>query len=810
MKWLESANHRQAQAASRVTIYRAAHRDGRGSVRYRLVCGLVLVSAASLLFEIALTRVYAIAQGHHFAFVAIAMALLGIGAAGTLTATSTRVAKAAPQTAINWAGALFALTAFGAYVTADRIPLDTYRIGAEAGQLGWLALFFIVAAVPFTCAGVAVVAALRHSPAGAGTTYGASLAGSAAGAALAVPLLGLVGSAATILLAGALAMAAPLLLASRLPATIAGLSGLGLVAVSIAVAPAGPRVSVHSQLAQSLQRPDALRLDTTLSANSRVDILQNAGFRTATGLSLNYTGSVPRPRLGLTIDGGNAAALDVPLTEALDHVPLAHAVTLRPVASALLLDPIGAFDAAVLLRAGIDEINLVQPDAALRNSWRATADATVLNDSRVRILDQGVRSALRSAGGYDLVVWPLRESFQGVAAGTFGLRETYALTRNALADGWRALAPTGRLVVTRWLQATPSESVRMWASLLDALRQSGITDPAPHILAWRSLEVVTMVASPTAFTPEERQALANNLQRDGFDWVFHANLQQVQSNRFNRLRDTSLYQAFQAVIRGEPLPEAWAPVTDDRPYFFHYFDWTQWRQVLSTTGRTWQPFGGAGFLVLVPLAAAATGAAVLTMVAPLIGRRRGGAGRVGLRRLVYVAAVGVAFTATQIALLQRLILVLDAPTVAFATGIAAMLAWAGLGSLSSRWWRPSPDSAAGMAALSVFILGGLLLAAPETLGAPLAVRVGVGVLAASPSLALGAVMPSAIRALADDRAAISWAWAVNGTASVAAAFVAAILIVSIGFAWTLLGAALAYAVAVPLWRTRDPRPTFPR
>lgn len=779
-------------------------------MRYRLVSGLVLVSAASLLFEIALTRVYAIAQGHHFAFVAIAMALLGIGAAGTLTATSARLARATPQAAISWAGAFFALTTVGAYVTADRIPLDTYRIGADASQLAWLALFFIVAAVPFTCAGVAVVAALRHSPAGAGATYGASLAGSAAGAALALPLLAQVGSAATILLAAALALAAPLVAAPRLPAIAAGFGTIALVVAAVAIAPAGPRVSVHSQLAQALQRPDARRLDTTLSPNSRVDILENAGFRTATGLSLNFTGPIPRPRISLTVDGGNAAALDVPASQTLDHVPLAHAIGLRPADSAMVLDPIGAFDAAVLMRAGVRRIDLVQPDAALRQAWRAASDATALNDDRVRTLDQGVRSALRSASGYDLVVWPLRESFQGVAAGTFGLRETYALTTEALADGWRALAPTGRLVVTRWLQATPSESVRMWASLLAALRQSGITDPAPHVLAWRSLEVVTMVASPTPFTPAERQALTNNLERDGFDWVFHANLDESDSNRFNRLPDTSLHRAFRSVVHGEPTPATWTPVTDDRPYFFHYFDWTQWREVLSTTGRTWQPFGGAGFLVLVPLAAAATGAAVLTMIAPLMGRRRRGATRVGLRRLGFVAAAGVAFTATQIALLQRLILVLDAPTVAFATGIAAMLAWAGLGSLTSRWWRPHPQTAAGMAALGVFLLGGLLLAAPLALGAPLPVRLAAAVLAASPSLALGTVMPSAVRALADDRAAISWAWAVNGAASVAAAFVAAILIVSIGFAWTLLGAALAYAAAVPLWRATDPRQTSPR
>ena len=777
---------------------------------YRLVAGLVVVSAASLLFEIALTRVYAIAQGHHFAFVAIAMALLGIGAAGTLTATSRRLSAASPRSAIGWAGALFGVTAVGAYVTADRIPLDTFRIGADASQLVWLALFFIVAAVPFTCAGVAVVAALRQSPAGAGATYGASLAGSAAGAALALPLLAMVGSAATILLAAALAVAAPIVAAPRLPAIVSGLAAIALVVGAVVIAPAGPRVSIHSQLAQALQRPDARRLDTKLSPNSRVDLLENAGFRTTTGLSLNYAGPISRPRIGVTVDGGNAAALDVSLAAALDQVPLAHAIDVRPAHSALLLDPIGAFDIAVLLRAGVDQIDLVQPDAALREAWRTAGDATVFAHDRVNVDDQGVRSALLSAHGYDLIVWPLREAFQGVAAGTFGLRETYALTRDALADGWRALSPSGRLVVTRWLQATPSESVRMWASMLDALGQVGVADPAAHVLAWRSLEVVTMVASPTPFTPAERQALTHGLERDGFDWVFHATLQEADSNRFNRLPNTSLHQTFQAVVRGDPTPATWAPVTDDRPYFFHYFDWTRWREVLSTTGRTWQPFGGAGFLVLAPLAAVATGAAGLAMIAPLMGRRRRGASRVGLRRLAFVAAAGVAFTATQIALLQRLILVLDAPTFAFATGIAAMLAWAGLGSLSSRWWRPTPGVAAATAALSVALLGSLLLAAPLALGTPLAVRVLVGVLAAMPSLALGTVMPSAIRALADDRAAISWAWAVNGTASVAAAFVAAILIVSIGFAWTLLGAALAYAVAVPLWRATDPRRTPPR
>ncbi len=780
----------------------------------RLRTGLALVSAASLLFEIALTRVYAIAQGHHFAFVAIAMALLGIGAAGTLTAVWGRLARAAPGAVIAWAGALFALTSVGAYVTADRIPLDTYRIGADAGQLAWLALYFIVAAAPFTCAGAAVVAALRHEPRRAGATYGASLAGAAAGAGLAPLVVSLAGAAAAVVAAAALALGAPLATAPRWRAIGAGLAAIALLAAAAVVAPAGPRLSVHAQLAQALQRPEARRIGAHISAAMRVDVVADAGFRTATGLSLNYAGPVPSPRIGVTVDGGNAAALDVPNDQALDHVPLAHAARLRPASSALLLDPIGAFDTAVLLRAGVDAVDLAQPDAALRQAWRDAGAATLLNSARVRVLDRGVRSALRSAAGYDLVVWPLREAFQGVAAGTFGLAETYSLTREALADGWRSLAPDGLLVATRWLQAAPSESVRLWAAMVDAARRGGAADPAAHVLAWRSLEAVVMVASPSAFTPQERQALAQGLARDGFDWVFHAELPEAEANRYNRLPDASLYRAFRAVVGGHAAQRVWAPVTDDRPYFFHYFDWARWREVLAAAGRTWQPFGGVGFLVLAPLAAAATGAAALTMLAPLTGRRRGGAAHVGARRLGALASVGAAFTLAQVALLQRLILVLDAPTAAFAAGLAAMLAWAGLGSLAAGWRRPSPRLAAGLAAAGAALMGALLMAAPAALGAPFAVRLVLGVLAAMPSLALGAVMPAAVHALRRDRAAIAWAWGVNGTAAVAAAFLAAMLIVSVGFVWTLAGAVAAYAAAALLWpaatRPRRGRPSAAR
>ena len=42
-----------------------------------------------------------------------------------------------------------------------------------------------------------------------------------------------------------------------------------------------------------------------------------------------------------------------------------------------------------------------------------------------------------------------------------------------------------------------------------------------------------------------------------------------------------------------------APPRDNRPFFTHFFKWEQASTVFDTIGKTWQPFGGAGFFVLV-------------------------------------------------------------------------------------------------------------------------------------------------------------------------------------------------------------------
>ena len=321
-----------------------------------------------------------------------------------------------------------------------------------------------------------------------------------------------------------------------------------------------------------------------------------------------------------------------------------------------------------------------------------------------------------------------------------------------------------------------------------------------------------MLASPRPFSAAEIRRLDAALRAARFDWVFHAGLQPADANQHNVLPDDALHLAFARAVGGQ-APETGnfdvSPVNDDRPYFFHFFQWSQTGSVLVGLGRAWQPFGGAGFLILVPLAVIATLFGLLVVAGPLFGTRNLGAGPRAATRLVFFALLGAGYVFAQIALLQRLILLMDAPTTAFAVGLAAMLGWSGLGSMlfGQAAQRTAWHAAAALAAIAVTLFL-LRFLAPAVLGTALAVRLMVAIFALAPlGLALGSVFPAALQALARHHAGtIPWAWAANGVASVAAAFAATIVLVTFGFTLTLAVAAAMYGVAAIVWAFSRPRP----
>jgi hypothetical protein len=248
-----------------------------------------------------------------------------------------------------------------------------------------------------------------------------------------------------------------------------------------------------------------------------------------------------------------------------------------------------------------------------------------------------------------------------------------------------------------------------------------------------------------------------------------------------------------------------SPPTDDRPFFSHFFKWSQAPYVWQSLGKTWQPFGGAGYLIVLALLVLAVLASAIFILLPLRfrSRKKGGQSRAlipGVRwqLFIYFAALGIGFLFIEIPLMQRFILFLDQPTYAFAIVLFTIFVFSGLGSLlSTRLARVLPQVIFGLGVLAFLYPLFLPYFFEALLGQPLILRLLVSLGALAPlSFLMGIAFPSGIRiigTLSPDL--VPWAWGINGCVSVVSSVLSLVIALSVGFSWVLVAAGIAYLVA---------------
>ncbi len=774
--------------------------------------GLFLLSAATLTYEVMLTRLFSVTQFHHFAFMIVSLAMLGSGASGTYLAL--RLRRAGPTvdaTAPSWLAAAAGATTISAYALIRFAPFDAFSMAWDVRQMGLLALHYVGLALPFFCSGAVVSLLLaRHSHV-IGPLYAVNLSGSAVGCVLALLLPGLVRGEGVIFACAALCALSAVALLPRLrhPLTLPALAcALGCAFVARQV-PSGLalRLSPYKDLSYALQLPDARLLSSRWSGASRVDLVASSAIRSLPGLSYRYLGELP-PQLGLFVDGDDLAPV-IPVDEvghagaATSHLPSAAAYALRPGGRALVLAPRGGLEAWVALEQGAREVTVVEG-----NRLVVEAAGALYNDPRVTVIVDDARSSVMGArdDGYDVVVLALTSSYRPVRSGAYSLGEDYAYTAEAFTDYLGQLRPTGLLVVSRWLQMPPSESLRAFALAVTAVEQLG-GDPAAQIVAFRGYAMMTLLVSRAPFTAEELSTVRAFAEARAYDLVWAPGITAAEVNRYNRLPEPLYFTAFRELITSDDRA-AWIadypfdvrPPTDDRPFFAHTFRWAQTPQVLAELGKSWQPFGGAGYLVVVALLLLSAVAAALLIGLPLLARAGVPAGRGMGWELLYFACLGLAFLCVEIPLMQRAILFLGQPAYAVTVVLAALLLSSGMGSYLSARLPPRVRIEALIGLLvGVTALTALLLprAFAALLGLPWGWRVvATGLLPAPLGLLMGMPFPLGLRALArraPER--IPWAWAANGALSVVAAVLAALLSLSFGFTVVLVVGAAGYTVA---------------
>ncbi len=785
---------------------------------------IALLSATALAYEVLLTRLFSIIQWHHFSYMIISLALLGYGASGSfLTLLGGEPAR------WHFAGCfvgntiLFALSAVGVFLLAQRVPFNALEIGWDPRQLLYLLLLYLLLAIPFFCVANAFGLTFMQYREQIHRIYAFDLVGAGTGALGVILLLYAVPPATALVVLGVLGLAAAGVAVLESRWSRWGLIAvLGLMAVGFGLPERWTALqpSAYKGLSQALRVIGAQRVAERSSPLGLLTVVYNeqVPLRYAPGLSLAAT-ALPPPQLGLFNDGDELGAITL-FTGRLETLAYLDELT-SALPYHLLRNPqvlvLGAGGGADVLQALYHRARLVEavelnPQVVelVRRDFGAFAGGLYERaDVRVQVGEaRGFVAGSRQR--YDLIQVALLDAFNTAAAGLYALSESYLYTVEAFQQYLQHLNPGGMLAVTRWLRLPPRDSLKLFATAVVAMERLGVPDPGSRLLLIRGWKTSTLVVKNGAFSEAEMAILRNFCRQRAFDPAWYSGMKADEANRFNLLERPYLYEGAVAILGPERedflarYPFDVRPATDDKPYFFHFFKWRVLPELLALRAR-----GGLGqlewgYLVLVATLVQALLAGVVLILLPLwLGRRQGlakGHGQRG-RVLIYFTAIGLGFLFLEIAFIQKFILLLSHPLYAVAVVLCAFLVCAGLGSAFSRrladqrWavlW-----AVAGITGLAVVYLLALPILFPWALSWPEPVKIVCAVVLIAP-LAFWMGMPFPLGLAQLSQAApglVPWAWAINGCASVVSAVLATLLAVQVGFSGVVAAAVMLYLVA---------------
>jgi len=767
----------------------------------------MLISAGSLVYEISLTRIFAVQQFHHFAFLVVGMAVMGIAASGFLIAIRPS-SPPASHLALGYCGAVLL-----AYLIINLLPFDSYSIAWDRQQVWILILYFLASGGPFIFTGWAVGAALASASGESHRLYAASLIGSGAGCLMALAGMEWLGGVGAIGLSITLGLFAAAVFSVRFPARVSLLALGTLTLIIFILAPhwLRLRLSPYKPLSTIELVPGAELTYSRWSASSRVDVIESRSIHVFPGLSLSASGELPI-QAGLFVDGEgpqpitNLSPDDPTIHNLASHMPGALAYVLRQDRAALILNPGAGLSPLLALASGAGHVTIATDNPLVTEVLESTYlgySQGLYSHTRLTVSPRSSRGLLSLADKhYAVIEFALSDSFHPVTSGAFSLSENFLLTKESVIQAWSRLSIDGLLVITRWVETPPSESARAWSTMISALRETGISDIQSHTIAYRGMRTATMIASRRAFTDDELAVVRSFLQENGFDALVLPNLEADEVNRFNVLPEPVYHQLYANLLEDpettiRDYPFNLTPPRDTQPYFFHFFRWRQTSDVLATLGKFWQPFGGSGYFVLLGLLVLMFLLGVPLIIAPLyILRRRSTTTIPRAAMLLYFGSLGAGYLLIEIPLIQSLGLPLDQPALALAAVLFILLLASGLGSLLSP--RLSLRPALFILVLTISVL---TIAFPTfvqwILPLPLYARIALSILILFPlGVFMGVPFASGLAHLEiNSSELIPWAWAINGALSGVSGVLAAMVSLSLGFQATLFAGGLVYLAA---------------
>ncbi|MBO0910192.1 MAG: hypothetical protein J2P13_00255 [Acidobacteria bacterium] len=762
-----------------------------------MLAGVSLISFSVLLLELALTRLFSVVLFYHFAFLAISIALLGLGAGGVFAHLSKSwLARHDARSIMAGSSLLNAVLIFAVLEIVLHVPVSLKLTG---GNFLRLSVIYLSAAVPFFLTGLEFSVIFARQASRVTALYGADLTGGAMACLAVVPLLNSMGAPNVVLLAAVVASVAGAVWSPHRRSRAGAVVLAALLAILVAVN----------------------------SSVDWVDVVWAKGIRRE-NVEFAQWNAISRVEVDRNDDGSRVIVIDADANtyimntdparwrgsegeRSLMSAPAAVVNELRPHGDYAIIGPGGGVDVLRAVANGSPsvtgiEINPIIADTIMRHRYRDFAYRLYERPGvHVHIADG--RSFIRNADrNFDVVEMTLVDTWASTAAGAFALSENSLYSTEAFREYFEHLKPDGMLVVTRWEFREPREALRVVSVAIEALDELGETDASRHFFVVSEGELnedgipVAVVAKKTPFSPQEESVLREHLRKYPESRLLYSPSRPLP-NVFSALIQSKDPAAFQRHYAYNITP-----VSDNAPFFFFTLKPGEiWRSLEGSGAIDWKV--NLGVAVLLMLLVISFLAVALFLALPLVLRSNPPAKPVGA--LLYFAAIGLGYMLVEVAFIQRFVLFLGHPTYALTVVVFLMLLSGGAGSVLSRrlienparLWLPVLIVAIALA-LYAAILPGLW---NRLVGAPFAAKVVISVFVLAPlGFVMGMPFPAGLRLLLtrprESGNSIEWAWAMNGGASVLGSVLAMVIALEFGLTMTLVSGAAAYLAALVLQR----------
>jgi hypothetical protein len=789
---------------------------------------ILIVSASALAYEILLMRIFSIIQWHHFAYMIISLALLGYGVSGTFLSIAQQWLMKHFFAAYFTNCLLFGVFILISYSIAQSISFNPEELFWDWASYVKLLFVYLCLSLPFFFAANCIALSFMRFGSSISKIYAIDLIGAGLGSVGIILILFVVFPAEAVRylsLAGVLAALVGWIEVGtqRYNTVVLGI-GAALMIAAIPSAWLALKFSPYKSLPQMLQISGTHTVTQRSSPLGLISVVESdiVPLRFAPGLSLLATQTPaqqvavftdadamtvitknPGSKQGLAYLDYLTSSLPYHLQEAQDVLVLGAGA-----GSEVLQAKYHSASHIVAVELNPQLVNLLTGPFAEYSGNLYTAENVEVRVAEARDM------VLQDKRYYDVIQLAMLDSFSASASGLHALSESYLYTVEAMRDILARLQPHGYLAITRWVKIPPKDTIKLFATAIDALKMSGVLDARDHLILIRGWQTGTLLIKKTPFTAKEIAFVRQFCQERAFDVAYYPGMRAEEANHYNILNQPYFYMAATALLseNSEAFVKDYkfniTPATDNKPYFFNFFKWETLSELLALRSQGAMAMVEWGYLLLVITLIQVLLVSSLLIVIPLKLLSASGhktAGRfLKVKVLLYFAAIGLAYLFLEIVFMQKFLLFLHHPVYAATAILTGFLFFSGMGSaLSARLlkkiegWRIVKYAVAGICTLSMLYIYFLPNVIAQLMELPLYLKMIFSILLISPvAVLMGMPFPVALSELStSSQGLIPWAWAINGCASVVSAVLAALIAVQFGFTVVIVLAILLYITA---------------